>query len=115
MTDTQDEKVEIVGATSEPDPFTAMVWNLTKAVTPIVQNAMADTGIPPASSEVCTVCKKAIGLKGHGELFVYNGLSYDKYVLCEDCVKRVTLKKAMDDTLMELKSNEDCQRPEGSE
>ena len=88
MGEDQENNVEIVGTVQEPDPFSSMVWNLTKAVAPIVQSAMADTGVPPVSNEVCTVCKKTIGMKGHGELFVYNGLSYDKYILCEDCVKR---------------------------
>lgn len=70
----------------EADPFTAMVRNLTNTVIPIVQQEMDKLDVPAPRKDVCSVCKAEIDGKGFGELYVYNGKSYDKYVLCKDCV-----------------------------
>lgn len=72
----------------DADPFTAMVRNLTNTVIPIVQQEMDKLDVPAPRRDVCSVCKTEIIGKGFGELYVYNGKSYDKYVLCKDCVKR---------------------------
>lgn len=82
------EEVTIIEEIHEPDPFTKMVQDLTNRVIPIVQQEMDKLDVPAPRRDVCSVCKAEIDGKGFGELYVYNGVSYDKYVLCKDCVKR---------------------------